>query len=714
VKVLDFGLAKAASGEPASSPHVSQSPTATIGSTRVGVILGTAAYMSPEQARGLPVDKRADIWAFGCVLYEMLTGRAPFSGPTIAETFAAILEREPDWQALPGSTPTAVRTLLKQCLEKDATRRLQNIADARATIEQTQRGWRPWQVAAMAAAAVAALAIGAAVWWRAPAPPADRSAWAQLTQFPDSVVHPALSPDGRMVAFVRGPSSAVVPFSRGQVYVKMLPDGEPVQLTTDALPKMSPVFSPDGARIAYTTVDQKFGWSTWTVPVLGGEPQLWLRNASGLIWTSPRQVLFAEMKKDPHMGIVAADQSRSGPRDVYVPAHDQGMAHLSYLSPDRRSVLLVEMDQNHAWTPCRVVPVDGSGPGRLVGPPGAGCTFGAWSPDGEWMYLTASAGGTNHIWRQRFPDGEPEQITSGPTEEEGIAVAPDGRSLLTAVALRSASVWFHDGNGERQVSLEGNAVDAKFSGDGKTLVYKVANSLGNYPLPGELRSAAVETGRSDALIPGFQVIDYDVSADGQQVVMEAADSSGTSRIWLARLDRKLPHRQIANIEGKQPRFGPDGDIYFRRPEGTATFIYRVRADGSGMQKVVEQPIALLGEVSRDGRWILGWNSRWQAFPLDGQSPLVIGSSVGWTWSPRGDWASLSGGPIAEGRSYLIPLAPGEAFPRIPADGFDTEQEVSELPGARKVDARVVAGPSPDVYAFYRTTTQRNLYRIPLR
>ncbi|MGH2400437.1 MAG: protein kinase domain-containing protein, partial [bacterium] len=395
VKVLVFGLAKAAAGEPVSSRDVSQSPTATIGSTRVGVILGTAAYMSPEQARGMPVDKRADIWAFGCVLYETLTGRPPFSGQTIAETFAAILEREPDWKALPSSTPASIRALLKQCLEKDATRRLQNIADARTTIEQTQRGWRPWQVAAVAAAAVAALAIGAGVWWRAPAPPADRSEWIQLTQFPDSVIHPALSPDGRMVAFVRGPSSPIVPFTAGQVYVKMLPDGEPVQLTNDKLRKMSPVFSPDGARLAYTTVEPPFKWDTWTVPVFGGEPQPWLLNASGLIWAGPRQLLFSEIWKSPHMGIVAADETRSGQRNVYVPAHEQGMAHLSYPAPERQSVLLVEMDQNHAFTPCRVVPADGSGPGRLVGPPGAGCTFGAWSPDGEWMYLTANAGGTN-------------------------------------------------------------------------------------------------------------------------------------------------------------------------------------------------------------------------------------------------------------------------------------------------------------------------------
>jgi Tol biopolymer transport system component len=714
VKVLDFGLAKAAAGAPLDTATMAQAPTADIGATRAGMILGTAAYMSPEQTRGLPVDKRADIWAFGCVLYEMLTGRPPFVAPTVAETFAAIVEREPDWNALPTATAQSVRELLRGCLHKDRMYRVQEIAEARATIEHAQGGWNRWRVAAIAAAAVAALAIGAGVWLRPPARPADRSEWVQLTQFPDSVVHPAMSPDGRMVAFIRGAANAVVPFSRGQMYVKMLPDGEPIQLTNDSLAKMSPVFSPDGGQIAYTTVNQQFGWDTWVVPVTGGEPKQWLDNASGLIWTSPGQLLFAEMRKDPHMGIVAADERRTAQRDVYLPSHVQGMAHLSYPSPDQRSVLLVEMDQNHAWTPCRVVPMDGSSEGRLVGPPGAGCTSGAWSPNGAWVYLTSNAGGANHIWRQRFPDGQPEQVTSGPTEEEGVAMAGDGRSFVTAVALRNTSLWLHRAGEERQISLEGNAVGAKFTPDGKRLLYRVVSSLGGYPSPGILRIANLDTGRDEVLTPGFQTIDYDISGDGQQVVMEATDAAGVSRMWLARLDGGLPPRQIPNVEGRQPRFAPDGDIYFRRPEGPATLVYRVRADGSGMQKVMDQPIALMGDVTRDGRWITGWNSVWYAFPLDGQAPMTLGSTQVFEWSLNGAWTSIAGGPLPEGRSYLVPVPVGEGLPAVPVGGFRDEKEIASLPGARRIDFRTVPGPSADVYAFYRTTTQRNLYRIPVR
>ena len=149
------------------------------------------------------------------------------------------------------------------------------------------------------------------------------------------------------------------------------------------------------------------------------------------------------------MGIVTAEENRIGERDVYLPADGPGMAHRSYPSPDGKWVLLVEMDHDHRWVPCRLVPMDGTSLGRQVGPPESACTFGAWSPDGRWMYFSSAAGGQYHIWRQHFPDGQPEQVTSGPTQEEGIAMAPDGRSFVTAVALQNSSVWVHDGRGER-------------------------------------------------------------------------------------------------------------------------------------------------------------------------------------------------------------------------------------------------------------------------
>ena len=147
VKVLDFGLAKALAGD-VSGTDLSQSPTVTASGTREGVILGTAAYMSPEQARGKLLDRRTDIWSLGCVLYEILTGRSPFLGETLSDTIAKVLDRDPDWQALPTNTPALLRRLLRRCLDKDPKERLRDIGDARVEIREAVPAPLPEGVAA--------------------------------------------------------------------------------------------------------------------------------------------------------------------------------------------------------------------------------------------------------------------------------------------------------------------------------------------------------------------------------------------------------------------------------------------------------------------------------------------------------------------------------------------------------------------------------------
>ncbi len=301
------------------------------------------------------------------------------------------------------------------------------------------------------------------------------SEYIQLTNFSDSATAPTLSPDGRMVTFFRGGEYFL---GNGQVYVKMLPDGESRQLTNDPYVKYSPVFTPDGSRVAYTEVfiAKGHGFDTWTVPVLGGPPARLMANAAGLSWIGPDRVLFSEIMPGSvvHMGIVTAKESRAEERAIYFPAHDRGMAHYSWLSPDRSSVLIVEMDAAQAWQRCRVAPMDGKSAGTQVGPEGA-CAAGAWSPDGRWVYLNVEVGGSSHLWRQRWrnsaPDGKPEQITFGPTEEEGLAVAPDGESLIASIGVRQSSVWMHDASGDRMVSEEGSASAAALSADGKRLYY---------------------------------------------------------------------------------------------------------------------------------------------------------------------------------------------------------------------------------------------------
>ena len=181
VKVLDFGLAKAMEPTGAMSPNVSQSPTITTPAmTQAGMILGTAAYMSPEQAKGRTVDKRSDVWAFGCVLYEMLTGARAFAGDDVSDTLAAVLRAEPDWRTLPPETPASIRRLLRRCLEKDRKRRLSDAAGARLEIDDaltvpasdvvtlpataSRAGWLRGAVIATAALVVGGAAAGGAVW----------------------------------------------------------------------------------------------------------------------------------------------------------------------------------------------------------------------------------------------------------------------------------------------------------------------------------------------------------------------------------------------------------------------------------------------------------------------------------------------------------------------------------------------------------------------
>jgi Tol biopolymer transport system component len=525
-----------------------------------------------------------------------------------------------------------------------------------------------------------------------------------------------------MVAFVRSPTTF---FAVGQVCVKTLPDGEPIQLTDDGLAKTNPAFSPDATRIAYSTVDPQFNWDTWVVPTQGGEPKRWLQNAISLTWTGPRQVLFSEIRNSPRMGIVAAQEGRIDEHDVYIPVNDRGMAQRSYASPDGKWVLVAEVTGYGNWGPCRVVPMDGHSSGRLVGPPAADCTFGAWSPDGKWIYLTSKAGGLNHIWRQRFADGQPQQLTSGLTEEEGIAIAPDGRTFVTAVGLQSASIWVHDARGERQISLlEGNAAYPKFAPDGRKLCYRIVKAVPRFGTnrdPGEVWVADLDSGHSEPLAPGFPVLDYDISPDSRQVVLEAADTEGKPRLWLAPFDRRSPPRQIPNVEGRKALFSPRGEIFFRHVEGPASFVYRVRPDGTGLRKALVQPVFSPSRIPPDGRWIEAWSplpgskqSAVQMFPLGGGSPVVIGSSTLLQWSSSGDslWIT-GGGAVPEGATYIVPLPPGKILPPIPLEGFRSEQEIARLPGARRIDATGAPGRTRDVYAFERRTVQRNLYRIPI-
>jgi hypothetical protein len=203
--------------------------------------------------------------------------------------------------------------------------------------------------------------------------------------------------------------------------------------------------------------------------------------------------------------------------------------------------------------------------------------------------------------------------------------------------------------------------------------------------------------------------------------METTDPEGRLRLWVAALNKGSQPRQIPNVEGSQPTFGPGGEVFFRAREGNSEFLYRVRQDGTGTRKALEGPIFFLWGISPDRRWISAWAPLpgnglpvLQAFPLDTGTPVNVGSALyRLLWSLDGRFCFI-GGKIGEGRTYAIPLAPGQMLPRTPPGGVHSEEELAHLPGALRIDAQEpVPGPSADVYAFYRGTVRRNLYRIPI-
>jgi hypothetical protein len=288
VKVLDFGLAKAMESTThnldVTSAHQLNSPTFAFTGTQVGAILGTAAYMAPEQARGKPVDKRADIWAFGALVYEMLTGRLPFPGETVTDVIAAIVKNDPDWSALPSGTPPRIRRLLVRCLQKDPRARLRDIGDARLDLDDRDAVVetsappvsRPRLAQWIALTALIALAAGGAagaLWPRTAARSAPN--WrAALVGGPANLLQPVLSPDGQQLAF------QTIVDGQTQIGVMKADGGTWRVLTSDRTRGLSAIhdWSPDGSRIFYDRQTDTLN-GVFAVPSLGGDERLVLENA---------------------------------------------------------------------------------------------------------------------------------------------------------------------------------------------------------------------------------------------------------------------------------------------------------------------------------------------------------------------------------------------------------------------------------------------------
>jgi eukaryotic-like serine/threonine-protein kinase len=308
VKVLDFGLAKAVEGD-AHSQDISNSPTISDMVTEAGILLGTAAYMSPEQARGKPVDRRADIWAFACVLYEMLTGKSTFAGETMSDTLAAVIKEEPNWAQLPAGTPVRVRVLLQRCLHKDPKQRLRDIGDARISLEEVLTGAPepspgaiasaslsrralPW---ALFAAAIAVLA--ASVFVRFREKPLDVEAVRFQIPLPEkAVLGPAgsfaVSPDGRQLAFFAASQDGVP-----HLWIRPLDSLEAHPLPdSGSSSNPGPFFwSPDSHSIAFSA---GAGTKLKKIAVSGGAAQTLCdipKNAVGGSWNKDGVIIFGQL-----------------------------------------------------------------------------------------------------------------------------------------------------------------------------------------------------------------------------------------------------------------------------------------------------------------------------------------------------------------------------------------------------------------------------------
>lgn len=783
VKVLDFGLAKAVE-KPVSAGDPNDSPTVTAGATRAGTILGTAAYMSPEQAAGRAVDKRSDVWSFGVVLWEMLAGARLFQGESLAETLADVLRAQIDLTKLPPEVPEPVRELLSRCLDRDPRTRLRDLGEARVVLSgcladlsnvtpktipalQQRRRWiwpaiaaltavlaavaflaysnRPKRVAehtpsqpvsnppdmvasaVQSAAAVvesAASAVASAVSSNKPKPVPGPERWRQITDFPNAATNPALSRDGRMMAFTVGSGWFM---GNNEIYVKQLPDGPATPYTNDGLVKMFPAFSPDGSRIAYTIR----GFNTWVVPVLaGGAPAAMLEHAEGLTWIDPHRILFSESKQGT-MGVETAEQDRTSLREIYMPPG--GMAHFSALSPDGKQLLVVEMKGTGPWIPCRLMPFDGSSHGRQVGPAGkkeqvpksaalpglpplpAQCTAAAWSPDGKWMYFTADEGNGSHIWRQRPDSDMPEQITFGPSGEQGLAVAPDGKSIYTSVGgSQHPSLWIHNEKGDRQISGEGNPSIGVFAKDG-TRVYYIVQTATNL----DLWFTDLKTGRSALAMPsGAAVALFELSEDGKSVLY----GTPGRQLWIAGLDPPTPPRELTvdqtSVVIRPPIFWrASGQLYFLGQQGAETHFFSMRPDGSDLRALPDSVLAGGGDprflqVSPDERWLTHGGI---ASPLEGGPSVELCdcAMVYWSADRKALLYTFRALKNGVGSTVAIPLQSGEVFPSI-SPGRHSKEELAKLPGAVVFPIEFInVGPGLRSWTYVKSNAQQNIFQIPL-
>jgi len=614
VKVLDFGLAKIDSPESDANP--SHSPTVTVHGTRAGVILGTAAYMSPEQTRGRPVDKRTDVWAFGCVLYEMLAGRAAFAGETVSDIIAAILGREPDWSALPATTPVGVRRLLHRCLAKDPKRRLRDIADARLEIEtlvgepiesagannanvstRRQASRLRASIGVLSLLLLASLAA-VVVLLRRPAPASNPEPVRRFSM-ELGYVRPVISPDGRHIAYrtndglwirdvdseapreIPGARRAGGYYSDQSYYLTWSPDSRDIAFLADnelrrvsvaqggattticALPPGRPggrqvggvAWSSDGQTIVFS----RYGAGIFEVSSRAGSPTLlWKENhADDLLLfdtAQGRAVVFAE-ESDRHNLVV---RTASGERRVLVPL-ESSWPELVY-SPSGHVLYRHDpVESSSIWAmPFSAETLAVVGKPFPVERAGQGMSL---SADGALVYLEPGRIRSQRLaWRDRAGKLL-EQSTHAHDSIEALSLSPNGdRAVVATNDGGHQGFWMYDVQRFSRSRLE---FGADVDGARRLAALFVRPDEIFYTLqtsPSETTVFAVSAdnpvqGRPVPAPDGFK-IGLGRTADGRFTLL-AGDPKGTGvvNLWLMRKDR-------SNEKGEAVHFSQNSEREF--------------------------------------------------------------------------------------------------------------------------------------------------------
>ena len=679
VKLLDFGLAKAWAGEPGPVPDATNSPTLSVRGTVAGMILGTAAYMSPEQARGKPVDRRADIWAFGVVLYEMLSGRRLFSGETVSDILAAVLTRDPEWSALPPTTPPSVVRLLNRCLERDPAARLRHMGDAVLEIAEAQRSGPAATVAAAPAsvpartsrrgwALVAALAavMAAAGFFSGRSVPRenvlDRAAIIQQNYRDESVFVARFLPDGQSIAYSSARDGLVPEVyilrpefpdprplglpgahllsisSKGELAVLLRPRYVRHRLFTGTLARV-PVGMPAPREILGEVREADWspdGESLAIIREQGGKDRLEypigtvLFESDGYL-SDPRvspdgkRVAFFQhpIRWDDRGAVAVVDRERSRTllSDGY--SGEEGIAW----SPDGREVLFGASEGSEDNL---LYAVTLSGRRRVVMRSPGEVTIHDVARDGRWLVARESR---NYGIRGRL-SGEKAEREYGWLRSAIPRIAPDGDKLLF---LDDAPPWgpfyavgLRDMRGSAPLRL-GEGVPLALSPDGRWALSVVLSS------PGQLVLYPTGPGESRRLERGpIQLYSDEVGSwfpDGKQVLIAGSEPGRGSRCYVQSIDGGVP-RPVTPEGTRDCRLSPDGTLLLGRAEGGRSLVFPL---GGGEPR----PVAGVG----DGEDVVGWST-------DGRAVFTMAGHV---VPVRVDRVELASGR----RTIVLELSPAD-------------------------------------------------------